>query len=488
MPAPESLPAARTPLVERIPRLLHPGGHGSAHPFRNDLVLAALVLVAQTTVAAKAGGDQGEHPDLLGWILLWASVLPLPWRRRAPLPTLIAVLVMVVPYQAIGYVHIAAVCAALIALYTVAAAGPPKRTAIVVGCVFTLVAVVMLLTPEHSTDGDSDMLRSLGWVVAFPAFGEVVRIHRRYVAAIVERAERAERSREEEAARRVAEERLRIARDLHDLLAHSITLIGVQTSVAAHVLIADPDKLDRAALAAALDGIADTCRDARAELRTTLGVLRTGEGAADAPDPLPNLDGLLELARIARAGGARVDLTVRLDGPADAGPDHGRPGHGSPDRPTRGSSDGDPLAGPAPDALPGGAVAVPAAIGAAAYRIVQESLTNAVRHAGPEVRVRVAVGVEQAPAGRTLRVTVTDSGPGPATAPGRGTADPDRPAAASGTARPKASAGAGFGIAGMRERARTVGGTLETTAHPRGGFTVTAALPLDGRPQQEEPR
>ena len=90
--------------------------------------------------------------------------------------------------------------------------------------------------------------------------GVDVRIYRQYVAAIVERAERAERTREEEARRRVAEERLRIARDLHDLLAHSITLIGVQTSVAAHVLAADPDRLDRAAVAKALDDIAETCR------------------------------------------------------------------------------------------------------------------------------------------------------------------------------------------------------------------------------------
>ena len=146
------------------------------------------------------------------------------------------------------------------------------------------------------------MLQSAGWIVAVAVVGEVVRMHRNYVAAIVERAERAERTREEEAARRVAEERLRIARDLHDLLAHTITLIGVQTSVAAHVLVADPDRLDRTAVAGALDTIADTCREARAELRTTLRVLR-----ADGDGPLPDLAGIPSLARAAEAAGAQVD-------------------------------------------------------------------------------------------------------------------------------------------------------------------------------------
>ena len=141
--------------------------------------------------------------------------------------------------------------------------------------------------------------------------GVYVRIHRQYVGSVVERAERAERTREEEARRRVAEERLRIARDLHDLLAHSITLVGVQTSVAAHVLAADPDRLDRAAVAKALDDIADTCRTARGELRATLEVLRgLGRPRTSTAGPLPGLDGLPDLAAAARARGRRVELAV----------------------------------------------------------------------------------------------------------------------------------------------------------------------------------
>jgi signal transduction histidine kinase len=235
-------------------------------------------------------------------------------------------------------------------------------------------------------------------------------VHGQYFASVVERAERAERTREEEARRRVAEERLRIARDLHDLLAHSITLIGVQTSVAAHVLAADPDRLDRTAVARALDDISETCRTARGELRTTLEVLRADEhGGSDGRGPLPGLDGVPDLVAAARSAGARVEPlgAVRADG-------------------------------------------VPSAVGAAAYRIVQEALTNAVRHAGPGVLVRVDLRTD----GWALRVTVADDGIGDAGGP------------------------PGFGLTGMRERARSVGGTVEAGTREEGGFAVVATLPL----------
>ncbi|MCP9964283.1 histidine kinase dimerization/phosphoacceptor domain-containing protein [Actinomadura madurae] len=134
---------------------------------------------------------------------------------------------------------------------------------------------------------------------------QVWRVHRARLATITERAERAERTREEEARRRVAEERLRIARDLHDLLAHSITLIGVRAGAAAHLVRADRP-LDRQELADALASIADTCRDARTELRGTLQVLRGTD--VRAPGTLPGADGIAGLARDARAGGLEVDL------------------------------------------------------------------------------------------------------------------------------------------------------------------------------------
>ncbi|MGI5352328.1 sensor histidine kinase [Streptomyces sp. CA-250714] len=395
--------------------LLQPPQQG-APVTRRDVLLAVAVCAVQTAMALAASPANGRFPTLLGWALLTCSGALLVFRRRAPWLTVLGILVCVGPYHAQDFSHLAAVPGALVALYSMAVVGPPLRS------FATLCGIVGLMVTVMSTAGKthelSDMMRSSGWIVVCVLFGETVRIHRNYLTAVVERAERAERTREEEAARRVAQERLRIARDLHDLLAHSITLIGVQTSVAAHVLMADPERLDREAVAKALEGISDTCRGARAELRTTLEVLRAGD--ADGKEPLPGLSGLPDLARAACDAGAHVELSLRDSAHALA---------------------------PAP------------AVGAAAYRIVQEALTNAVRHAGASVSVRAVVeGV-----GGALRVSVVDDG-------GGGGAPADAGEGAGGPG--------GFGIAGMRERARSVGGTLEAGPRaPRPGYAVTALLP-----------
>ncbi|NGN69045.1 sensor histidine kinase, partial [Streptomyces sp. A7024] len=254
------------------------------------------------------------------------------WRRRFPLGSLVVLIAVIAPYHMMDNTHMAPSLAAMISIYSLAVAGPRRRTLIAVPLVLMVpVAAVLSIDPHELPE----MGRTAGWILLPPLLGEAVRVHRNYIRAIVERAERAERTREEVAARRVAEERLRIARDLHDLLAHSITVIGVQTSVAAHVLVADPDRLDRTALASSLDAIADTCRDARQELRTTLKVLRTGElpdaggganaTAAEPPDrgPLPGLAGLTDLAEAARAAGAEVQLALDGAEPAAAAPDAG---------------------------------------------------------------------------------------------------------------------------------------------------------------------
>ncbi|MGW5971143.1 sensor histidine kinase [Streptomyces sp. NPDC055186] len=402
-PPPTKATAAERPrLGERIVAAIHRDPLTAPHAVRNDAVLA--VLLAALATALVLVGDHGRRPDALGWTLLLAAHVPLVWRRRRPLLVLLCVLALVAPYHALDHNHVAPVAATMVPLYTIAATGPPRRTL----CVGSLVICgTLLLNALTNPDGFMELLRITGWAIAVLVSGVDVRYYRQYVAAIVERAERAERTREEEARRRVAEERLRIARDLHDLLAHSITLIGVQTSVAAHVLAADPDRLDRRTVAKALDDIADTCRTARGELRTTLEVLRE-HGADDARGPLPGLDGVPDLVEAARLAGARVEHSGRLG-------------------------------------------AVPPAVGAAAYRIVQEALTNAVRHAGPEPSVRVDLRTEDG----ALHLSVTDDGTGP---------DPDD--------------APGFGLVGMRERARSVGGTLAAGARAGGGFQVTATLPL----------
>lgn len=394
------------------------------HRTRNDAVLALGVAVLASSFALTGG--EGIRPDSLGWTLVLAGHVPLVWRRRRPVVALLGVVACMAPYYAFDYNPALPMPAIVLALYTVAATGAVRRT------LLTGVAVLgSTVISNGITDQDEalDSLEISGWIIAVLVVGIAVRYYRLYVASIVERAERAERTREEEARRRVAEERLRMARDLHDLLAHSITLIGVQTSVAAHVLTADPERLDRKAVAQALDDIAGTCRTARGELRTTLEVLRaqdTAEGAGvdrgagagsvsgaeDMRGPLPGIDGLAGLAETGRVAGAKVELSVRADG-------------------------------------------VPPSVGAAAYRIVQEALTNAVRHGGRE-NLTVRVGLWTADG--ALRVSVRDDGTGGGVGPSDGTP--------------------GFGLIGMRERARSVGGTLDAGPGPAEGFEVTATLPL----------
>ncbi|MFB6715126.1 MULTISPECIES: sensor histidine kinase [unclassified Streptomyces] len=381
------------------------------HKTRTDALVA--VGAGALSVVLALLTDPARSPDKLGWALLLASAVPLVWRRRNPLLALLAMIPLLAPYHALDNAHTAPIPQTWIMLYTVAVTGRPLRTVLTGIGVLSVMLTVVLSIDAHQ---GLELLRISGWVVAVLFCGVDMRVYRQYMASVLDRAERAEHTREEEARRRVAEERLRIARDLHDLLAHSITLIGVQTSVASHILTVDPDRLDRRAIAASLEDIADTCREARAELRTTLEVLRDvrpdRSDRDEAEGPLPGLASLPALVRAAEAAGARVDLAVRE---------------------------------------PAGRLAP--ATGAAAYRIVQESLTNAVRHAGTGVRVSVAVAPD---GGSALRVTVTDDGAGP----------------------PKDGPTPGFGIVGMRERARSTGGTLDAGPRAGGGFEVLALLPL----------
>ncbi|MBV1949379.1 sensor histidine kinase [Streptomyces sp. BV129] len=455
------------------------------HRTRNDVFLAVGVTVLAVVLALLV--DDGLPPGAPGWALLAGAHVSLVWRRSRPLLVLLAVAACVTPYHALDYDHAVPIPATLLALYTVAATGTVRRsllTAVVV------LGPTLIINSFTNPDGALELLRISGWIIAVLFFGVDARFYRRYVASIVERAERAERTREEEVRRRVVEERLRIARDLHDLLAHSITLIGVRTSVAAHVLTADPDRLDHKAVAQVLDDIAETCRTARGELRTTLEVLRANEtsvgaagqrerqrvagpgsgpgpgsgsspgsglGFADGRGPLPGLDGLGALVEAAREAGAEVELSVHADG-------------------------------------------VPPSVGAAAYRIVQEALTNAVRHGGRE-DLTVRVGLRAAEG--TLRVTVTDDGTSQGTGRGTGQGTGQRTGRGTnqgmgrgpghgvsgavrvgvGRGQGAAGSGPGFGLVGMRERARSVGGTLDAGPGPTAGFEVTAVLPLP----REEP-
>lgn len=255
------------------------------------------------------------------------------------------------------------------------------------------------------------VLAQLGVAAAGWALGLVVGQQRRYAAVLRDRAEQRTAAELADARRALSDERLRIARELHDVLAHSMSLIAVQAGVANHVAAARPDEAQRA-----LTAIEDTSRGALRELRALLGVLRTPDGhtAESTPTPgLADLDALL--ARTADAG-VRVALTETGERP--------------------------------PFLSPGLQLAL--------YRVVQESLTNVVKHAGAD-NCRVALGFTPAAA----TVEITDSG--------AATRDPGH----SGHSGPS-----GHGIAGMRERVTMYGGQLHAGPLPAGGFRVAAELPL----------
>ncbi|RFS82368.1 sensor histidine kinase [Actinomadura spongiicola] len=374
-----------------------------------DAVFA--VLLAYVAVAVAVMWPGVRDLDAAGTLLLVAAHVPLAVLRRWPTPGLMALLALVLPYHLAQYQHHALIPVEVVALFAYAVLGRRVRVVLTVVGVVLFVCVIGV-TLRAGGGSVREQIAVIEAVVAVVISVQVWRSHRARLATITERAERAERAREEEARRRVAEERLRIARDLHDLLAHSITLIGVQAGAAAHLVRGDRP-LDREELAEALASIAATCRDARTELRGTLQVLRgTDVGTPGSPGALPGLDGIADLVRSARSGGLEVHLDADLDA-TDAGP-------------------------------------LPPEVGVAAYRIVQEALTNVVKHAAAE-HVEVTLGRD---GGGAFVVRVADDGVGPAGGPG------------------------GFGILGMIERARSVGGTLDAGPGDGGGFVVTATFPL----------
>ncbi|MEV4442934.1 histidine kinase [Streptomyces sp. NPDC049577] len=401
-----------------------------AHPFAADSLLAAAVLLI-VVIASYFGPHADRYPPGPGQLLLSAGACAcLAARRRAPravLAATCALTVVVVVTVREGPPRTQAATAVAVALYTVAARTErPTAWRIAAVTVVGLTGTVMLFGPPPWYAQENVGL--LAWTGMAGAAGDAVRSRRAYVAAVEERAVRAERTREEEARRRVAEERLRIARELHDVVAHHIALVNVQAGVAAHIMDSRPEQAKEA-----LAHVREASRSALAELRATVGLLRQ-YGDPEAPtEPAPGLGVLGQLVD----GFARVGLRVEVA--AVSTPAEG-PGPGS----------GTDAAGAAAVLGP-----LPAAVDLAAYRVVQEALTNVHKHAGPGARAEIAL----LRSAESLLVTVVDDG-----GDGRG-------------APPGAG---GHGLTGMRERAAALGGTC--SAGPRGegeaGFEVRASLPL----------
>ncbi|MFJ3301854.1 sensor histidine kinase [Streptomyces sp. NPDC086549] len=386
-----------------------------AHPLALDAAIAAGVLVCM--VVGSFVDPQGEgdvtwgvrSPDLLSLLLMTVGAAALVFRRGAP-RTVLAITGTVSLVECVtGDPRAPVAMAAVVALFTVASATDRPttwRAGLLTMTVLTGAAMLAGPLPWYAQEN----LAIFAWTGIGATAGDAVRSRRAVVQAMRERAERAERTREEEARRRVAEERLRIARDLHDVVAHHIALVNVQAGVAAHVMDKRPDQAKEA-----LAHVRDASRSALNELRATVGLLRQS-GDPEAPtEPASGLSRLDELAGTFRSAGLRVEVAR-----ADQG------------------------------------TTLPAAVDLAAYRIIQEALTNVQKHAGPDARAEVSV----VRVGPHIEVTVLDDGSGEETA---------------------TEAGGGHGLLGMRERVTALRGTLTTGPRYGGGFRVHAILPVKTR-------
>jgi signal transduction histidine kinase len=372
-----------------------------------DLLIGIFVAFMQVQGTRQISTDE-DFARLNPWgvyahaVLLVASGLSLAVRRRWPVPVFALEVLASIVYYGSGYPDGPNWIGVFIALYTVTAYGDGRRSKwIALGGVGVLIAGWLAAAGLHPPNDVGWVAFRIGTAIMAAVLGESVRMRRVIAAEALERAERAEHTKEEEARRRVDAERLHIAREVHDTVAHAIAIINVQAGVTAHVLDKRPQQAKET-----LVTIEQTSARALRDLRATLGVLRDAD---DGRAPAPGLDRVEELAGLAREAG----LDVKVEVPA------------------------------APRELPG-------AVDRAAYRILQESITNVIRHAGP-ARVTVSVGYEPG----DLRIRVSDDGRG---ATGEG--------------------GAGRGILGMRERCTLLGGELVAGPRSGGGFEVYARLPL----------
>jgi signal transduction histidine kinase len=383
-------------------------------PLVVDAGIALACYVAAVATAAN-------HDRAQWWVMLLAAVasLPLIWRRRYPI-TVTVVLGAGTVGLALSHAIEQVPFGQLVATYTFASlSGPVGRLTGVLG---TVVGVSLSLVIPGTP------------VTAFPAVGTAftgayalgtgVRARRDRIALLEERTRRLA----EEHVAAAAQERERIARDMHDILAHSVSLIVVQAEAGPVVLRSDPDRAE-----AAFDTIAATGREALTQLRRALGVLRAEEASRH---PQPDLGGLPALAQAGREAGLEVSLEQ----------------HG----------------GPRP---------VPAEVESAAYRVVQESLTNVIKHARAS-RVWIRLDWD----GDDLRVDVRDDGKGRSgDGEGRGRDHRAGPGPSGGNGRasgPPDGAAGGQGLVGMRERVAACGGRLSTGPGPDGsGFRVAATLP-----------
>lgn len=378
------------------------------HPARGrvliDIAIAVGVGAIEIGVTAVAAGHQ-DRGDLgaAGIVLLGLGAAALPFRHRFPVGVLAFVLGTTLAYWSLGYPKGPIFLALLIALFQAVLTG--HRRAAIASLAIGFIGFPWLgyVIGREPVPHWGEVAGLAAWLIALLAITELVRSRRDRVREMA-------RTHAEELRRHTTDERLRIARDLHDAVAHSMSLINIQAGVALHLMDNEPEQAR-----GALTTIKQASKEALVELRSILGVLRQVD--EDAPRaPTPSLDRLADLVANAEASG--IDVSVHVDGDL---------GHLSRNTDL------------------------------AAFRIIQESLTNVARHSDiPTAVVRIRAG------DGALTLEILDEG--------------------SGTHAGRELPGGGNGIAGMRERAASVGGHLEAGPRPGRGFAVRAELPLHDTP------
>lgn len=384
----------------------------SWRPGRLDVVLFVVaVAAAWGALVAHLEPDQ-EAASALSLAGAAAVALPVLVAQRQPVGALLANCLLVYAYYAVGLPAIGLVLPLAPALFVAARAGHLRFAAALGGGFLALSIVFRVLSATEAepvgTVVGYDGATQLALLCAVLALGDAVHARRGWSAELAHRLRRADEEREAEARRRVEAERLRIARDVHDSLGHAVAVVTLHAAVAAEAL----DDDDPAAARRAVETIRAVSRDVLADLRDTVGLMRTGP--SDAPAHTRGLADVPDLVAATAAAGVDVRLVV----------------------------DGDPRP-------------LPAAVEATAHRVVQEALTNVLRHAQATT---VTVTVTSDP--EALTVTVTDDGRGCGHPAGE---DGDR---------------GGHGLAGMRERVALLGGRLLAGDRPGGGFTVSVLLPV----------
>ena len=383
--------------IDRLTRWFH-----ELNPWAIDAFLGTIFTVVGLIglFGPRDAKFDWREPDALAVLLALGCSLPFYVRRRAPFGTLLVCTVSLVVLSSCQYPANVQSQMIVIYAYTLGAwATGPKRAIGLTALGAGLLTVGIIGIPDAS---GANLALSGAFYAASYAIGSSMRNRRLYNEQLEQRAADLERERDEEAKRAVADERLRIAQELHDVVAHSMGVIAVQAGVGAHVIDNDPDEAKRS-----LEAIAATSRSTLTEIRRLLGVLRADEQGAYQPAPgLADLDHLVD-----DLGAAGLPVTVTIEG-----------------------SQRD----------------VPPGVDLTAYRIVQEALTNVLKHAGP---ARADVRVDYAPG--AIRLEIVDDGRG---------------------VNGRAGAG-GHGLMGMRERVGVYGGSLDARTATGGGFRVVAELP-----------